>query len=223
MMYVICIIGYLISYYLCAFINNFRINKWKWGRKMTNEAKEKWNGILALAIGVALIPALWAVLTPYIKINAGPVALISASIFFAYGGKVKPIKAALGYMMGLVAGILAVLMILNLPFSGDINLFLTLVVVPGVSVILALSVCSSFTDLSTWLGGMAITVLVMIMAMQAGMPGEISAWGNIILSLAVNMLAGVYVIGVLMMKLVGFIGKLLNKKRKIDRAIDVAR
>ena len=126
-------------------------------------------------------------------------------------------------MMGLVAGILAVLMILNLPFSGDINLFLTLVVVPGLSVILALSVCSSFTDLSTWLGGMAITVLVMIMAMQAGMPGEISAWGNIILSLAVNMLAGVYVIGVLMMKLVGFIGKLLNKKRKIDRAIDVAR
>ena len=126
-------------------------------------------------------------------------------------------------MMGLVAGILAVLMILNLPFSGDINLFLTLVVVPGLSVILALSVCSSFTDLSTWLGGMAITVLVMIMAMQAGMPGEISAWGNIILSLAVNMLAGVYVIGVLMMKLVGFIGKLLNKKRKIDRTIDVAR
>ena len=46
-------------------------------------------------------------------------------------------------------------------------------VVPGLSVILALSVCSSFTDLSTWLGGMAITVLVMIMAMQAGMPGEI--------------------------------------------------
>ena len=44
-----------------------------------------------------------------------------------------------------------------------------------------------------------------------------------ILSLAVNMLAGVYVIGVLMMKLVGFIGKLLNKKRKIDRTIDVAR
>ena len=50
------------------------------------------------------------------------------------------------------------------------------------------------------------------MAMQAGMPGEISAWGNIILSLAVNMLAGVYVIRVLMMKLVGFIGKVYEQK-----------
>ena len=179
---------------------------------MTNEQKEKRNGMLALAIGVAIIPALWAVLTPYIKINAGPVALISASIFFAYGGKVTPIKAALGYMMGLASGILAVWMILNLPFSGDINLFLTLAVVAGGSVILALSVCSSFTDLSSWLGGLAITVLVMVMAMQAGMPGEISAWGNIILSLAVNLLAGVYVIGVLMMQFVGFIGKLLNGK-----------
>ena len=60
----------------------------------------------------------------------------------------------------------------------------------------------------------------MIMSIQAGMPGEISAWGNIILSLAVNMLAGVYVIGGVMMKLVGFIGKLLNEKRKIDKIKD---
>lgn len=179
---------------------------------MSNEQKEKRNGILALAIGVAIIPALWAVLTPYIKINAGAAALVAASIFFAYGGKVKHINAALGFMMGLASGVLAVLMILNLPFTPDINLFLTLAVVAGGSVILALTICSSFTDLSSWLGGLAITVLVIVMAMQGGMPPQISAWGNIILSLAVNMLAGVYVIGGVMMKLVGFIGKLLNGK-----------
>lgn len=178
---------------------------------MSNESKEKRNGILALAIGVAIIPALWAVVSPYLQINAGPVALVAASIFFAYGGKVKHLNAALGFMMGLASGVLAVYMILNLPFSPDLNLFLTLAVVAGGSVILALSVCSSFTDLSSWLGGLAITVLVMVMAMQGGMPPQVGAWGNIIFSLAANMLAGVYVIGWLMMQLVGAIGKALNK------------
>ena len=125
-------------------------------KKNDKRGKGEMERYISFSNWVAIIPALWAVLTPYIKISAGAIALISASIFFAYGGKVKPIKAALGYMMGLVAGILALLMILNLPFSSDINLFLTLVVVPGLSVILALSVCTSFTGFIHMIGRMAL-------------------------------------------------------------------
>jgi hypothetical protein len=170
---------------------------------MENEKKLKRNGTIALAICVAIIPALWAVLSPYAGIQAGPVALICAGIFFADAGKAKPINVAIGFIMGLIWGVLAVYLIVNLPFSKDLNVFVSLAVMAGLAVIFA-TLTEKFTHMSAWLGGLAMTVLILIQV-------PATEWMSMSISIGVNMLAGVFIIGVILMKCQGFIAGLLNK------------
>lgn len=173
------------------------------GKKMENEKKLKRNGTIALAVCVAVIPALWAVLSPYAGIQAGPVALICAGIFFSDAGKTKPVNVALGFIMGLVWGILSVYLIVNLPFSKDLNVFITLAAMAGLAVIFA-TLTEKFTHMSAWLGGLAITVLLLVQ-----MPA--TEWASMSISIGANMLAGVFIIGVLLLKCQAFIAGLLNK------------
>ena len=56
---------------------------------------------IALVIGIALFPPLWAVLAPYINVGTGAVALICAGLYVANGNKKNDtIKISIGFLLG---------------------------------------------------------------------------------------------------------------------------
>lgn len=182
---------------------------------MPNEKQAKMNAVLVLALLVAIIPAAWAVLTIWAAgqfniAGFGPVALISAAICYADAGRTKPALNAGGFVLGTIWGMLSVLMIFNLPFGMLPNVFVTLAIMAGSAVLLGMTVLEKVVSLNTYLGALAISVLCLLFAgANPGMP--VAALSALSLNLIVNMLAGVYVIGVLLLKIHGSIVGALNK------------
>ena len=65
---------------------------------------------LTLAFGIALMPPVWAVLSPYIGVSTGAVALICAGLYVANGNKRKDaVKISIGFLLGDLWAVLAVM------------------------------------------------------------------------------------------------------------------
>lgn len=52
-----------------------------------DEKKRKRVNMLTLAFGIAFMPPIWAVLSPYLGVSTGAVALICAGLYVANGNK----------------------------------------------------------------------------------------------------------------------------------------
>ena len=57
---------------------------------------EKTINKITLALGIALLPPIWAVLSPYAGITTGAVALICAGLYVTNGNKVSGVLTSMG-------------------------------------------------------------------------------------------------------------------------------
>lgn len=156
--------------------------------------------VVTLALLIAVMPPLWAVLSPYMGISVGPVALICAGIYATNGNKFEDAhKIALGYLAGDIWALLVNRIMAHTPINPDLTLFLALAVFGFILVIIS-SKFANIIHMPSWLTGWAIGMLAM--NLDTATP---------VLSLTVQigaaMLAGVYYIGALLDK----VHRLLNK------------
>lgn len=69
--------------------------------KRIDEIKLKRINKLALAFAIAFMPPIWAVLSPYVGIQTGAVALIVAGLYVTNGNEKKDaVKITLGFLLG---------------------------------------------------------------------------------------------------------------------------
>jgi len=156
--------------------------------------------VVTLALLIAVMPPLWAVLSPYMGISVGPVALICAGIYATNGNKFEDAhKIALGYLAGDIWALLVNRIMAHTPINPDLTLFLALAVFGFILVIIS-SKFANIIHMPSWLTGWAIGMLAM--NLDTTTP---------VLSLTVQigaaMLAGVYYVGALLDK----VHRMLNR------------
>ncbi len=155
--------------------------------------------ILTLALLIAVLPPAWAVLSPYMGISVGPVALICAGIYATNGNKFEDAhKIALGYLAGDIWALIAFEIMAHTPLNADLTLFLTLAVF-GFILVLISSKWSNIVHMPSWLTGWAIGMLAM--NLDTATPVM-----SLTAQIGVAMLVGVYYVGALLDK----IHKMLN-------------
>ncbi|MBQ3370269.1 MAG: DUF1097 domain-containing protein [Mogibacterium sp.] len=156
--------------------------------------------IITLALLIAILPPAWAVISPYIGISVGPVALICAGIYGTNGNKFKDAhKIALGYLAGDIWALIAFEIMAHTPINPDLTLFLTLAVFGFILVIISARF-SNIIHMPSWLTGWAIGMLAMNLDTTTPVM-------SLTVQIAVAMLVGVYYVGALLDK----IHRILNK------------
>jgi len=150
---------------------------------------EKNANTLALALGIALLPAIWAVVSPYIGNTVGAVALICAGIYVSAGSKKlkDAVRICVGFIIGTVWAVLTLKLLEYLPFNPDIEKFVTLFLAGGITVLLGF-LLEKFVFLPSWLTGWAIGL-----ALLGPMGTE---FGTLPLQLCVSSVVGVIYVGV---------------------------
>ena len=162
--------------------------------------KTKRKEVLTLAALIAVLPPLWAVLSPYIGISVGPVALICAGIYATNGNKFEDAhKIALGYLAGDIWALIVFEIMAHTPLNADLTLFLSLAVFGFILVIIS-SEWANIIHMPSWLTGWAIGILAMNL-------DKTTPVLSLTVQIGVAMLAGVYYVGALLDK----IHKMLNK------------
>lgn len=150
--------------------------------------KEKWMNVLSLALGIALLPPLWAVISPYMGITTGAVALICAGVYVANGNKVKDgIAISIGFLLGDLWAVIALFLMEYMNLNPDVELFFTLFFLGGFAVILA-SIAPKYIFLPAWLCGWAIGLTIMA-------PIGIKNIGSLPFQIAAAMIVGVWYVG----------------------------
>ena len=156
--------------------------------------------IITLALLIAILPPAWAVISPYLGISVGPVALICAGIYGTNGNKFKDAhKIALGYLAGDIWALIAFEIMAHTPINPDLTLFLTLAVFGFILVIISAKF-SNIIHMPSWLTGWAIGMLAMNLDTTTPVM-------SLTVQIAVAMLVGVYYVGALLDK----IHRILNK------------
>ncbi|SEA37915.1 Protein of unknown function [Pseudobutyrivibrio sp. ACV-2] len=151
--------------------------------------KEKWINVFTLAFTVALLPPIWAVLSPYIGVTVGAVALICAGLFACLGNDIKKaIPVSMGFVLGDVWAVVALQIMAHSSLNPNLTLYLTLFVLGGLAVILG-SIGEKVIFVPAWLAGWAIGLTIMG-------PMDINLIGSMVPQIAVAMLAGVWYVGV---------------------------
>jgi hypothetical protein len=156
--------------------------------------------IITLALLIAVMPPAWAVLSPYMGISVGPVALICAGIYGTNGNKFKDAhKIALGYLAGDIWALIAFEIMAHTPLNPDLTLFLTLAVFGFILVIISARF-ENIIHMPSWLTGWAIGMLAMNL-------DKTTPVMSLTVQIAVAMLVGVYYVGALLDK----VHRLLNR------------
>ena len=156
--------------------------------------------ILTLALLIAIMPPVWAVISPYLGNTVGPVALICAGIYATNGNKFRDAhKIALGYLAGDIWALIAFEIMAHTPLNPDLTLFLTLAVFGFILVIIS-SRFSNIIHMPSWLTGWAIGMLTMNLDTTTPVM-------SLTVQIAVAMLVGVYYVGALLDK----VHRILNK------------
>jgi len=156
--------------------------------------------ILTLALLIAVMPPAWAVLSPYMGISVGPVALICAGIYATNGNKFKDAhKIALGYLAGDIWALIAFEIMAHTPLNPDLTLFLTLAVFGFILVIISARF-ENIIHMPSWLTGWAIGMLAMNLDTSTPIM-------SLTVQIGIAMLVGVYYVGALLDKVHGLLNK----------------
>lgn len=155
----------------------------------SKEKRMKKINMLTLALGIAFMPPIWAVFSPFIGVGTGSVALICAGLFVANGNKRRDtFKICMGFLLGDVWAVIAVWVMETLTWNPNVELYVTLFVMGGLAVIIGETFAGMiFTP--AWLCGWAIGLTIMG-------PMEISRIGTLPVQIGIAMLAGVIYVGV---------------------------
>lgn len=150
---------------------------------------EKKLNMLTLALGIALLPPIWAVLAPHIGVTTGAVALICAGVYVANGNKIADaFKIAAGFLLGDGWAVLAVFLMEKMQFNPDAELYLTLFVLGGLAVLIG-ETFSKFIFTPAWLCGWAVGLTIMG-------PLAVADIGTLPIQIAAAMIAGVVYVGI---------------------------
>ena len=151
------------------------------------EKKEKY----ILALGVALLPPVWAVLGGIIGIECSGIALVCAGIYVAAGNQAcRANGIMLGFTGGVIWGNLAdwQIKLLGKYFNENAALFLVLFIMGGSAVLFANVIFREKPYLPAWLCGFALTL---------GSLGRMSeGWLIESIKILISMAAGVYYVGI---------------------------
>ena len=144
---------------------------------------------LTLAFAIAFMPPIWAVLSPYIGVQTGAVALIVAGVYVANGNKREDaLRIMVGFWLGDLFSVAAIWMMENIPFSPNVNIYVTLFVLGAAAVMIGESL-PKIVYTPGLLCGWAIGLTVMGPLGTAGM-------GSFPLQIAASMAAGVIYVGI---------------------------
>ncbi len=151
--------------------------------------KEQTINKLTLALGIALLPPIWAVLAPYAGITTGAVALICAGLYVTNGNKVSDaLKITLGFLCGDIWAVIAVFLMEKMSFDPRVELYTTLFVMGGIAVLIGETV-PKFIFTPAWLCGWAIGLTIM-----GSM--TIAKIGTLPIQIGAAMIAGVVYVGI---------------------------
>lgn len=157
---------------------------------MDNKKKE----ILVLALLVAILPPAWAVFSPYIGIQVGPIALIAAGIYGTNGNNFKDaLKISGGYLAGDLWGVLSNIVVSKTSFNPDVTLFCTLFVL-GFLVVIISNKLPQLLYMPSWLTGWAIAMLTFNLDTKTSLL-------SLAIQVGIAMLVGVYYVGALLDKI----------------------
>lgn len=150
---------------------------------------EKRRQKLTLALGIALLPPIWAVLAPVIGVTTGAVALICAGVYVANGNKrADALKIAIGFLLGDLWAVLATGLMEKLPFNPNVELYCTLFLMGGLAVLIG-ETLPRFIFTPAWLCGWAIGLTIMG-------PLKVAELGTLPIQIGAAMLSGVFYVGV---------------------------
>ena len=150
---------------------------------------EKTINKITLALGIALLPPIWAVLSPYAGITTGAVALICAGLYVTNGNKVSDaLKITLGFLCGDIWAVLAVFIMEKLSFNPNAELYGTLFVLGGIAVLIGETI-QKYIFTPAWLCGWAIGLTIMG-------PMSIGEIGTLPIQIGAAMIAGVIYVGI---------------------------
>lgn len=145
--------------------------------------------MLTLALGIALLPPIWAVLAPVIGVTVGAVALICAGVYVSNGNKKEDaLKIAIGFLLGDIWAVIAIFVMEKLTFNPNVELYCTLFVMGGLAVIIG-ETLHKIIFTPAWLCGWAIGLTIMG-------PMKIAEIGSLPIQIGAAMLAGVFYVGV---------------------------
>lgn len=154
-----------------------------------DEKREKRIRMLTLAFGIALMPPIWAVLSPYLGISTGAVALICAGLYVANGNQRKDaFKITIGFLCGDLWAVLAVWIMETLSFHPNVELYCTLFVLGGLAVIIG-ETFPKYIFVPSWLCGWAIGLTIMG-------PMQVQDLGSLPIQIGTAMIAGVVYVGI---------------------------
>jgi len=163
--------------------------------------KERTKNTLTLALGIALLPPIWAVLSPYIGVATGAVALICAGIYVANGNKLEDaMKITIGFLCGDIWSVLALKIMKILEWNQNLELFFTLFILGGMAVLIAKPM-RKYVFLPAWLCGWAIGLTILT-------PIGLEKMGSMPIQVGISMIVGVWYVGVGVDKFQRFVLKL---------------
>lgn len=164
-------------------------NQNKMGDKIMIEKKIKIINMITLAIGIALLPPIWAVFAPYIGVSTGAVALICAGLYVTRGNKKEDaLKITVGFLAGDIWAVIAIWIMEKLSFHPDVELYLTLFIMGGLAVLIG-ETFDKIIFTPTWLCGWAIGLTIMG-------PMKIAEIGTLPVQIGVAMITGVVYVGI---------------------------
>lgn len=156
---------------------------------MTEKKKRK--EILTLALLVGVLPPIWAVASPYLGNQFGPIALICAGIYAANGNRFSDAgRILLGYLMGDIWALITAIVVERSIFNIDITLFIVLFIMGAVAVVISSKQPRIFF-LPSWLSGWAIGMLTMNLYSEGSLY-------HTTVKIGAAMLVGVYYVGALL-------------------------
>lgn len=154
-----------------------------------SDKKQKMVHIFTLALGIALLPPIWAVLSAYIGVSVGSVALICAAVYVVNGNKIQDLgRMTLGFWMGDIWALAAMWGMESLSWNPDAELYLTLFLLGGAAVLIGEFLPKLFFT-PAWLCGWAIGLTIMG-------PMQLSDLGTLPIQIGAAMLAGTVYVGV---------------------------
>ena len=151
--------------------------------------KEKWINALTLAFTVALLPPIWAVLSPYIGVTVGAVALICAGLFACLNNDIKmAVPVSLGFLCGDIWAVIATNVMAASNLGANVTVYLTLFIMGGLAVVIG-TLLDKLVFIPAWLAGWAIGLTIMG-------PMDVTNLGTTPFQIGAAMLAGVWYVGV---------------------------
>lgn len=169
------------------------------------EKKIKRMNMLTLAFGIAFMPPIWAVVSPYIGVSTGAVALICAGLYVANGNKrADAVKITVGFLLGDLWAFLAVCVMEAMSFNPNVELYCTLFVLGGLAVLIG-ETFHKIIFLPSWLCGWAIGLTIMG-------PLKAAQIGTLPIQIGAAMIAGVVYVGIGVDALQHFLIKIFVKE-----------